>query len=303
MKWDSYVDAFLLARESEGVSPKTIAWHRVAIRLFVDWIGGEDPSVGPAQLTSHHLRKYIVYLQQRPGKHGERLRPASVTSYVQSLLAFVRWLNNEELIPTNPAAKVKKPRAPFLVKSVFNKDEIDRLLTTARKEPRNGIRNAAIILLLLDSGARISELAGIKDSDIILQQGLIRVHGKGAKERMIPFSPATATAMRRYQLKARGEQPGHFYLTEEGTPFSGSGLLTILKRLGDRAGVPNTHPHRFRRTFASTFLREGGNLMALQQIMGHNSLEVTRVYLLLVSEDISREHSKASPVNAMLKRK
>ncbi len=307
MKLDAYVEAFLFARKVDGVTAKTLDWHSGSLRLFGEWLTEYGHSLDPDQWDGDLLKGYVAYLQSRTirrgGKPGATLAGGTVTNYVQSLLAFCRWLFEEDYVKANPGAKVKKPKAPQLVKDVFTDDELKRMIETARGEKRNGLRNAAIILVLTDTGIRVAELCGIEADDILWNQSLVRVFGKGQKERIVPFGPGTSNAMRKYQIKGRGTHPGYFFLSEEERKLTTTGVSTILRRLGDRAGVEGVHPHKFRRTFATSFLRNGGDVLTLQRIMGHTTLAMTQRYLSMVNDDLSREHAKASPVNALLKRK
>jgi site-specific recombinase XerD len=302
---DRYVDDFLLAREAEGASPKTLEWHGGALRLFLAWLRDhghpEDLDAWDAAL----FRRYVVFLQNRPtmrgGKRGATLSPATVTNYVQSLLAFTRWLADEGYTDRNVAAKVKKPRAPHLVQQPLVPADVAKLLKAARSDPRNGPRNAAIVLLLLDSGLRASELCGLQAEDIVWPQRLLKVYGKGRKERIVPFGPETAAAMRRYALKRRAaDGAATFFQTEDGRPMSGMGLHYVLKRLGASAGVADVHPHRMRHTFAISFLRSGGNPLALQRLLGHTTLAMTNRYVAMVADDLAEQHRAHSPLRSLL---
>jgi site-specific recombinase XerD len=230
MSAERYVEAFLLACKAEGVTPKTIKWHDGALRLFVAWLHEEGHPTDPNEWDATLFRRYTVYLQQRPtmrgGKRGATLRPGTVTNYVQSLLAFTRWLHQEEFTERNVAAKVKKPKTQHLVQQPIPSEHIARLVTAAKAVKRNGVRDLAMLYLLLDSGLRASELCGLKADDMLWSQNLIKVFGKGQKERIVPINPATASAMRKYAIKARQEDgAAEFFQTEESHPLKPMVLL------------------------------------------------------------------------------
>lgn len=292
-----HVEAFLLHRESEGRSPKTLATHRNNLTEFVAWATEKNIAL-PTELTVKAIREYVIYLQRRTAKNGDRLKPSSVRCYVNSVLAFLRWLHDEELMDKNLAEKISPPKIPTLVKEPFAADDLKRLVAAAKADKRNGLREHALILFMLDTGARASEVVGLKTADIVWNQGMAKVMGKGSKERVLFLSTETMKAMRKYTLSHDHEL---FFSTEEGKPLTPSGLLQICSRLGKRADVGNCHPHRFRHTFALSFLRNGGNVLALQRMLGHTTLLMTQRYVALVSDDLQREHVRFSPVTAFLK--
>ncbi|MDP9365888.1 MAG: tyrosine-type recombinase/integrase [Chloroflexota bacterium] len=302
---ETYVEAFLLARQAEGVTPKTLEWHGGALRLFLAWLREHDAPEDPERWDAALFRRYVVHLQQRPtmrgGRRGQTLRPATVTNYVQSLLAFTKWLAAEEYTTRDVAAKVRKPRSPQLVQQPVPPEDVARLVQAARADKRNGVRDLAMLYLLLDSGLRANELCGLTADDVLWSQNLVKVHGKGQKQRVVPFGPTTAAAMRKYALKGRvAAGAAEFFQTEEGRALKPMGLLYVLKRLAARADVPNVHPHRLRHTSAVNFVRAGGNVLVLQRILGHSTLAMTNRYVALVTDDLQREHERCSPVASLL---
>ena len=301
---DPYVDAFLLARRAEGVTPKTLKWHGGALRLFAEWLRAEGLPEDPDRWDAPLFRRYIVHLQQRPtmrgGRRGHTLRPATVANYVQSLLAFTRWLGEEEYTARDVAARVKKPRVSVLVQQPIPDEQVARLAQAARAGGRNGLRDLAMLYLLLDSGLRSAEVCSLKADDVLWSQRLVKVYGKGRKERVVPFGPTTAAAMRKYALKGRdADGSPEFFRGKQGRALKPMALAYILKRIAVRAGVPDVHPHRLRHTFAITFLRNGGNVLVLQRILGHTTLAMTNRYVALVTDDLQREHERVAPLAAL----
>jgi site-specific recombinase XerD len=163
-------------------------------------------------------------------------------------------LHEEEITPRNVAERVAQPKVPQLIKEPFGADEVRKLAAAAKSDRRNGTRDAAIVLFLLDSGCRASELVGLKTANILWAQRMAKVFGKGGKERVVFFSAETMRAMQRYALGGRRSDCEGFFQTEEGRALTSSGLLHVTKRVGQRAKVGNVHPHRFRHTFALTSL-------------------------------------------------
>ncbi len=300
---DECIEGFLLHRESEGRSDKTLRWHRGSLRLFSAWLHANDLPTNPQAWDATLIRRYLVHLRERTSPHHKPLSPQTIRTYASSLRAFCRWLYEEGLTAKNPAERVAQPSVEHLAKEPFSEDEARQLIRAAALDRRNGLRDGAIILFMLDSGCRASEVVGLRGEDLIWTQRMAKVYGKGRKERVVFFSAETMRAMQKYGMRRRTIECDRFFQTEEGRALTPSGLLHITKRLGTRAKLTNVHPHRFRHTAAITFLRAGGNVLALQRLLGHTTLTMTQRYVAMVNDDLAREHRKHSPVAALLTRR
>ncbi len=298
---DQYIEGFLLHRESEGRTDKTLRWHRGCLGLFARWLQDNALPTNPNSWDATLIRRYLVYLRQRTTAQDKPLSPLTVRNYASSIRAFCRWMEEEEITAKNPAERVTQPKAPFLVKQPFDREDARRLIVSAKSDKRNGVRDTAVILFMLDTGCRASEVVRLRADDILWPQRMAIVFGKGGKERMIFFSAETLRAMQKYAMRKRHLACDRFFQTEEGRPLTTSGLLHLTKRVGKRAGVTNVHPHRFRHSFALAFLRNGGNLIALQRLLGHTTLTVTQRYVAMAGEDLAREHHHHSPVVTLLR--
>lgn len=146
------IAAFLLDRRAAGCTEKTLAWHEASLSLFTRWIEQQGHAADSAAWTPHVLRSFIVDLQARPSRNGRPLSGASVNSYVGSLLAFVRWLHEEEYTATNIGERIKKPRRPQIVKEPFTDAELHAMLTTARNS-NHGFRDYAFIASCSTAGS------------------------------------------------------------------------------------------------------------------------------------------------------
>jgi site-specific recombinase XerD len=230
------------------------------------------------------------------------LAATSVNSLARSLRAFCTWLYEERYVDRDLFATVKIPKAPTLVKDTLSPGEVQALLETARTTGRYRLRDEAIILFLLDTGARNSEVCSLKAEDIDWVQGIAKLYGKGNKERFVPFSSITAQAMHRYHLRERVPDEEYFFQSERGEKLTTSGLYQISRRLSQASGVA-FHPHKCRHTFGISYLRSGGSVFALQKTFGHTSLDTTMRYVAMVTEDLVREHQQHSPILALQNRR
>jgi site-specific recombinase XerD len=165
------------------------------------------------------------------------------------------------------------------------------------------IRNQSIIQLLLDTGLRASELCDLRWEDFDTTG--CTVMGKGNKERYLPISEPCRKSLEEYRLKERGKcsATGFAFVGPNGNPLDRTSLRQILVRIGERAGVPNVFPHRFRHTFAINYLRNGGDIYTLQAILGHEDLEMCKRYLAIARLDVVRTHNYASPIEIWTRNK
>ncbi len=297
---DAMVRGFLLDRQSRGYTDKTIRWHEAAMKRFYNWLETNKLPTEPTSWSALTLREYIVFLQTTNSKRGKPFAGATVTNAAESLLAYCRWLYEEELIDKDITKRVKKPAPPQEQKQPFTEYECRALLFTSQKTS-HGRRDHAIMCVLLDCGLRATELTNLCIDDVLLDQHLIQVRqGKGKKDRVVPLSLETAKAINRYIVKDRSkieDSSGNLFLSERGGALQWSGLRRIIERVALQAGVKDAYAHRFRHTFALMFLRNGGDALTLQRILGHTTLDMTRKYVNMQSDDLVRSHSSASPLS------
>ncbi len=161
----------------------------------------------------------------------------------------------------------------------------------------NAERNRAIILLLLDTGMRSSEVCGLRVNHVDLKTRRARVYGKGDKERFLPFSPSTGQAIWRYRVKREDKYPGAYLFTKlSGKPMDKDSMYKMIQVIGDQAGVKRATVHRFRHTFAINYLRNGGDPWSLRMMLGHATMQMVENYLALAEADLVNKHNMASPV-------
>lgn len=294
------IRTYCIHLEAESRSPKTLEWHIYCLSRFERWLQADGRSLDPATWSTNTLRAYFVALKHETLKNGKPLAPHSIKSFASSLRSFCRWLYDEELIPTDITSRLKTPACPRVIKPTLGAGQCHQLLASA-KESRTPLRDEAILMFLMDTGARASELCGLTINDVTFEQRLAKVFGKGSKERYLPLSAPTLKAMGKYMHKERlADGEPYFFLSEEGRKLTPSGLLQLIKRTGRRVGV-SVHPHQLRHSFAVAFLRAVASPFELQRMLGHTSLEMTRRYAELVTDDLVRAHQAHSPVAALVR--
>lgn len=276
---------FLLTKQADGATSRTISAHYgYHLRKFVK-------ATNPAtvdDITPATIRAYLVKLR------NDGLSEHTIHGAARTLKCFCRWLESEG-IRQSPWQNIKMPKFPKLVLTPFSPEDV-RALLAACDTPRD----AAIVLTLLDSGLRISELAALRVSDIDLQSGAVTVRrGKGGKPRTVFVGAKTRRAITRLLRTLDSEA---LWQSATGKPMLARGIAAALTRIGERANVKPCNPHRFRRTFAIACLRSGMDVYSLQRLMGHADLTVLKQYLALTDGDAQQAHAAHSPIDQMLKK-
>lgn len=293
------LSAFLLDRQASRCTLKTLEHYQYTCGSFVDWLGAQGV-LGVGQVTAHHIRAYLVSLQQRG------LKDTTQHAHARGIKAWLNWLVREGDLDKSPMRKVDMPRLEKRVPLPFKADDVKRLLACCDRKTPIGARNYSIVLTLLDTGLRAAEFMSLRVGQIDMRSGLAVVVGKDRKQRQVRVgSKARAAIVRMMGFRQRvadGEPLWTAYDVNgnESGGLSIHGLQTMLHRLGRNAGVMPCSPHRFRRTFALWCLRDGMDLHNLRVLMGHNSLAVLQRYLALAGEDIERAHIAHSPVDRLL---
>ena len=279
------IKQFLEERMAMRYSPHTIRDYRVTYKKFLAEVGDVDFD----DIQKQHILKFMASQKHVSAK--------TLRNYHADLSALWQWAIQQGICEHNPVRQIKAPTPEKKVILPLLKNEIFAILEAAKRSSKP-LRNRAIILLLLDTGIRASELCNLTVGDLNRVTNHILVFGKGRKERNIPISKNTLNAIEDYLQTRRIKDPNSPMFTKtNGKPIDRVLLGRILSKLGTDAGVSKVHPHRFRHTFATHFLRNGGNIYSLQKILGHSTLDMVKRYLAIAQHDLDRDHEIASPVN------
>lgn len=265
----------MLACEARQLSPHTIADYRNTMRLFIEHAG----DVAISGITSAQISAFL-------GCQGT-VKAKTVLNYHVGLSSLWTWALKEGYVKNHVVRLVEPPRPDERAIEPFSELELRAMFSAIRQNPD---RDRAMLLVLVDTGCRASEFCSLSQSNVDLSTRRIKLMGKGRKERIIPFSTRTAAALFKH-MSTMDENAGAKIF-----PFNRDTLLKHIKRIGKRAGVSDCHPHRFRHTFATNFLRFGGSPLELQDILGHSSMEMVRRYVKIANTDLDAAHRRASPV-------
>lgn len=272
---------FIDSKRAAGLSPKTIRTYAERLRYFASWLGDRP-------LTRTTLRQYLIHLQERPS-----LAPTSRASYFRDIGTFCRFCSDEGIWQTNPAQKLRI-KVPKRLMPSYTREQIRQLLAVCNE------RDRVIIVLLLDTGLRVAELCSLRRRDINWESGAFTVIGKGNQERAVFLNPYTVELLRAYLGKRRDTDPA-LWMGKFG-PLTTFGVYQVIKRRAIEAGIIGDIRrilHSFRATFAKNYIKQGGSLDDLRQLLGHSSLEMASHYAALASADLATQKRRINPLGAM----
>jgi len=287
-------DAFLTDRRAARVAAGTLEFYSAKLNNFLAFC--ESQAITQVdQLTAQNIREYLINLETRG--HS----PGGIHTFYRSIKAFLRWYE-AEYEPEgwkNPIRKVRAPRVGIELLEPAKAIDIQAMLEKCAGERFWDLRNRAIILTLLDTGLRASELVDLNPDDLNLDRGNVLVRqGKGRKPRTVFVGKRTRKALRAYML-AHTWPDSALFVSYRGRKLTYDGLRQIVKELARKAGVNPPKLHSFRRFFALEYLRNGGDIFTLQRLMGHSDIQILRRYLNQLDEDLERGHAQFGPVDRM----
>ena len=291
--------AFLIDRKAARCTYKTLEHYTYTVGSSVAWLRDSGVSYVD-EITPGHIRAYLISLQDR------NLKDTTQHAHARGIKAWLNWLVREGDLETSPMANVTMPKLAKRVLPPFTPRGIQRLLAQCDRKTAIGRRNYAIILTLLDTGLRASELVSLRIGDLDVRSGMVTVFGKGQKQRQVRVGRRARGAILR-MLKSRTDTGtdapmwiAYDAKRRELGPLSAWGLRSMLKRAGRTVGLLPCSAHRFRRTFALWCLRDGMDLHSLRVLMGHSSLDVLQRYLALTTGNIQKAHMAHSPADRFL---
>jgi integrase/recombinase XerD len=259
------------------------------------------------QVETKHLRLCVQHLLtvpvERRGRNTERddgiLSTSTVKGYMRVWKAFFNWCYQEELLEANPAKRLKFPKDSKKIIPAFTDEQIERMIAACDTSTHVGFRDYVILLLLLDTGIRLAEIAGLTLDDI--HDGYIKVTGKGRKEREIGIHPEMSKLLWKYIHKHReaDEDEKHVFIGMRGA-LSNSGIAYVIDCIQRKAGLSDVKitPHVFRHTHSKMYMNNGGDLFKLSRELGHSSVQITKIYLEdFGSMEARKDHNSYTPLS------
>jgi integrase/recombinase XerD len=287
----TWIEAFLIDRKSTGKSNYTIQFYKGYFKRFVQFC--ESQAITQVlEITPNDIRQFILWLEQTGHNKG------GCHAAYRTLRTFLYWFE-DEVEPEgwrNPIKKVKAPKVAIEPLEPAGIEDIRSMISTC-KDDLFGVRDKAIFLALVDTGARASEFLNINLDDMNIATGAILIrNGKGGKTRTVFIGKKSRKAIRAY-LRIRTDDSSALWVTKDGERLTYGGLRSMLRRRSAAAGVTTPAIHSFRRLFALTMLRNDVDIFSLQRLMGHSDLQVMRRYLAQSDKDSLAAHVKGAPVD------
>ena len=277
-----------------GVAENTLVNYLYDLDKLKQFLGTD---VDLIHIQETDIRNFIYFV-------ADILAPASQARILSSLNHFYSFLILQEVIEHNPVTFIELPRQTRKLPVVLSVEEIDLLQSLINFTKDEGLRNDAIIETMYSCGLRVSEVIGLKLSDLFFEEGFIKVHGKGSKQRFVPIAASavkkinTYISNKRCLLKIQPQAQDISFLNRRGAQLTRAMIFTILKDLAKMAGITkNVSPHTLRHSFATHLLENGADLRAIQLMLGHESITTTEVYLHLDKQKLKDEVEKFHPWN------
>ena len=272
------ISAFIAAKRIEGCSEKTLTYYRKTIDSMVTGIGKP-----PAQITTDDLRRYLTeYQVQRKSSR------VTIDNIRRILSTFFSWLEDEDYIVKSPIRRIHKVKTAKILKDTYSDEALELM-----RDNCGSLRDLAIIDLLASSGMRVGEMVALNRDDINFTERECVVFGKGSKERLVYFDARTKIHLQNYLGSRTDNNPALFVTLR--APYDRlmiGGVESRLRDLGRQLNLPKVHPHKFRRTLATSAIDKGMPIEQVQQLLGHQKIDTTMHYAMVKQQNVKLAHRK-----------
>jgi integrase/recombinase XerD len=293
---DRYLHFLVLEKNA---SPNTVASYRVDLSSYVAFLEKLHIRT-PDEITEEHAAQFMVALRR------QGLSPRSITRRLSAVRGFHRFLVGNGLARQDPTETVNSPKLARILPGVLSREEVDDILQQPSPLPRDQrslwIRDRALLEVLYATGIRVSELLSLRQADVMAEAGVVRVFGKGRKERVVPIGRSALEWIERYRrecrlhLQKRGGGQDVLFLNARGRPMTRMAIWKIVQQYAGKAGVrKEVHPHTFRHSFATHLLEGGADLRAVQEMLGHSDISTTQIYTHIDREYLKEVHRTFHP--------
>lgn len=272
------VDAFIVAKRIEGCSEKTLSYYQKTIETMISSI-----EKTPQQITTEDLRNYLTTYQVQ-----RKSSKVTIDNIRRILSSFFSWLEDEDFIVKSPVRRIHKVKTAKVIKDTYTDEALELMRDSCAT-----IRDLAIIDLLASSGMRVGEMVTLNREDINFNERECVVFGKGNKERLVYFDARTKIHLQNYLESRTDDNPALFVSLK--APYERlmiGGVETRLRELGKRLNLPRVHPHKFRRTMATTAIDKGMPIEQVQQLLGHQKIDTTMHYAMVKQQNVKLAHRK-----------
>ena len=286
MNWkNSIIDFSHYLKLERGLSKNTLLAYARDLNKLAAW--AEENDLNPLQITYPHLSNFLTSV------YNENMAARSQSRLISAIKTYYKYLILEDYLEENPSDLLETPKLGRKLPDVLNQTEIDQIIGAIDLSKQGGERNRAMLETLYGCGLRVSELINLRISDLFLKQNLIRVIGKGNKERVVPINPIAIKYISIYKKEVRVFQKikkGHedyLFLNRRGAKLTRNMIFILVKELGIKAGIhKKISPHTFRHSFASHLVNNGADIRIVQDLLGHASILTTEIYTHLDNQKL-----------------
>ncbi|SHF51321.1 tyrosine recombinase XerC [Ornithinibacillus halophilus] len=280
----------------KNASPYTIEYYKNDLEKLFSFLNTEG--IASLNDVDHKvIRVFLTFLYE------QQLSRRTVSRNISTLRSFFSFLEREEIIDTNPVNHISLPKTEKNIPGFFYTEELEKLFEANDTSTPLGQRNQAILELLYATGIRVSELQQLQLDDVDFSIGTILVHGKGRKDRYVPFGKFAENALKKYIYEGReklvtlAKTPSStVFLNSRGNPLTTRGIRLILNKMVERAALTiHIHPHKLRHTFATHMLNEGADLRTVQELLGHEKLSSTQIYTHVTKDHLRNIYMNSHP--------
>jgi integrase/recombinase XerD len=291
-----FLREYLSSLELErNLSVNTIKSYRTDLNSLINFLKGKKIK-DPSEITFQHLTSFFKVISKL------ELSSRSSARYYSSIKGFFKYLFANGYLEKNPMERLSAPKISKGLPIVLNLNEVEKILDCPDTSTKLGLRDKALLETFYACGLRVSEMINLKVADLFLNEEIIRVFGKGSKERLIPIGSSAIKWIEEYLIKSRPllvkktKSENYLYLNSRGTKLSRMGIWKIVKQNSEYAGMKKeVHPHTFRHSFATHLLEGGADLRAVQEMLGHADISTTQIYTHLDRDYIKQIHREFHP--------
>jgi len=283
-----------------GASKGTLSTYRADLEEFGKILSDEGLTLDGTQSDIHPLRSYLAILSESKNKHGKPIVSQSISRKLSTVRSFLRYLTNQGIFAMNAGRLIKSPKGAKRLPGVFSERAASQALAKPDLSTSKGLRDAAMLELLYSSGLRRAEISGISMNDMNLEDGIVRILGKGNKIRIVPVGAKAVEAIKKY-IPARAEvehiiDKSALFLLTNGKRMSPGAVYHIVKKyFKGIEDVGRSHPHMLRHSFATHLLDGGAEIRAVQEMLGHSSLRTTQRYTHVTVGRLKEAYDNAHP--------
>ncbi len=288
-------------RLEKALSENTISNYSYDIKYFINYLTDERKLSDIQNVDEETVEKYVYFLRNQKNKNGDYYSVKSINRYISTLKSFFKFLLSERVISKNPSEIIESPKTARNLPQVLSVREIDSMFSKTDNSDVLGLRDRAIMEVMYASGLRVSEVTSLVISNILTGEGILRIFGKGSKERIVPIGSSALQYLGKYIEKSRPYLKKPYsddtvFLNHRGRKMSRMAVWNIISKYAKTAGIKKSiHPHTLRHSFATHLLEGGADIRIIQEMLGHSDISTTQIYTHVDREYLIEVHKTYHP--------